>query len=195
MKSIKKDVENLSFSSLALTESAWEALVVLYKDWPVWLPLARSCASGWDSSSLTAPDDIWHHREENQQPSKHQDQTSHTATSCVLCWRGLGNASPAAQQKKNVNLCITDPSHSAFTAKAGYPEKQSNPKRNHSHSKMFPDISCTPCLLTEVLSYFYAIFHHGHWIAPIDQNKRCETEEKGLVVAKNIHPLHTERIS
>lgn len=100
MKSIKKDVENLSFSSLALTESAWEALVVLYKDWPVWLPLARSCASGWDSSSLTAPDDIWHHREENQQPSKHQDQTSHTATSCVLCWRGLGNASPAAQQKK-----------------------------------------------------------------------------------------------
>lgn len=40
MKSIKKDVENLSFSSLALTGSSYEALVVLYKSLTC---LASSC--------------------------------------------------------------------------------------------------------------------------------------------------------
>lgn len=32
--------------------------------------------------------------------------------------------------------------------------------------------------------------YHGHQIAPIDQNKRCETEEKGLVVVKITHHPH-----
>lgn len=159
-------------------------LLFCTKAWCVWLALAQSCVSGWDSSFLTSSHNSWQHREEYQQPSKHLDQTSHTATSCVLCRRGLGNASPAAKQKKKGNLCSMDPSHSVFTAKAGYYMRPSNPKCNHVHSKMFSDISCTLCLLRSYRKTGRLIFQRGCWIAPIQQSERCETEEKGLVVEK-----------
>lgn len=45
---------------------------------------------------------IWHQREEHLQPSKHLDQTSHMATSRVLCGRSLGNCRMCTNQKKSL---------------------------------------------------------------------------------------------